>query len=262
MTVPITIEDIIQGFNACNKPFDVFAVSQALEIARAQLTETPSEHASAWYENLAFRLSTVWHGESPWGTYFSPLASGRDGAGNIVYVPDIADADASFIDHWTARARTLAHPVLVARYADLVWEFGPVIANSRRDPEKARLAIDAYFACGEPTIHPELHDRVESVIGGFDLANLIKAGDRIDAGMDRLMSLQSEAIDSRDRWWQVFDRLINDRKAGLTKTQEQELIQGLEGFSVYAVIIMMFRARFGGPGRTRTCNNTVMSRGF
>jgi lysyl-tRNA synthetase class 1 len=228
--VPVRIEGIIQDFDAMREPFDVMAVSQALGAARAGLKDAPEpEQLAAWCEVLAFALIPNRTGPSPWGTYFSPMGSGTDHDGKTVYFPDIAQATPSFIDHWTARARDLNHPVLVARYSDLVWEFAPLVTKARRDPEMVRLAIEAYLACCDLAVYPELHDRLESAIRAFDLACMIRDDDEAAAARDKLLCLQSEAIDIKQGfWWLAFDRLIEDKNAGLTDVQEKQLIGGLE----------------------------------
>src|SRR4029077_20493225 len=108
--------------------------------ARGSL-ENPSEgeNLGAWAEALAFNLADTRMQSSPWGTYFAPMGSGTDKDGKTVYFPDIAGADARVVNHWIARAKTITHPVLRARYADLAWDLCVVIARMRRDPEMARL---------------------------------------------------------------------------------------------------------------------------
>jgi hypothetical protein len=91
------------------------------------------------------------------------------------------------IDHWAERARRITHPVLKARYADLVWDLAPAIARSRRDADMARLAIDAYLASALPPVLPELHDRIDSALRAFDLAKLINDHQRAEAARERLL---------------------------------------------------------------------------
>ena len=50
------------------------------------------------------------------------MASGTDNQGNVAYFPDIAGTPPFVIDHWVTRSRSLKHPFLKARYADLAWD--------------------------------------------------------------------------------------------------------------------------------------------
>jgi hypothetical protein len=36
-----------------------------------------------------------------------------------------------FVCHWSSRANEMTHPILKARYADLVWDAGPAITGER-----------------------------------------------------------------------------------------------------------------------------------
>ena len=81
----------------------------------------------------------------PWGTYFGPTTSGQREGGTPAHFPDIASADIQTLAHWIDRARELSQPTLKARYADVAWEMAPLVTGGRRDPELARIAIDAYY---------------------------------------------------------------------------------------------------------------------
>ena len=140
LLIPPLIDEVIQRFDQSHAPFTVHNVDQALSKARRELQNpTETENFGAWTEILAFALVGNRTDTSPWGTYFSPLASGTDEDGKLFYSPDIADANADVIQHWTERVERITHPVLRARYADLVWEMTPVITGARlpRSPNGA-----------------------------------------------------------------------------------------------------------------------------
>ena len=141
LTVPAALEEIVQRYDAKEESFTEFDIGGELNAARNGLVD-PSEPESvgAWAEGLAFALATGRH-ENPWSSYFGPMGSGTDAQGNTVYFPDIAGTPAVTVDHWAARARTLKHPALKSRYADLAWEMSGPIGQRRRDPEDARIAV-------------------------------------------------------------------------------------------------------------------------
>jgi hypothetical protein len=58
----------------------------------------------------------------PWPLGDLPVGTAVTRDGKAVYFPDIGEADAQIIAHWIDRATRLTHPVLIARYADLVWD--------------------------------------------------------------------------------------------------------------------------------------------
>ena len=235
LVIPPATEEVIQSFEQAKTPFTVHDVHRALAKARQELQNpAEAENFGAWTENLAFALVGSRTDASPWGTFFAPLASGTDKDGKPSYSPDIAEANAEVIQHWADRANRSKQPVLRARYADLAWEMGPVIARGRRDPEMARLAIDAYLASVPPAILPKLHDRFEAALRALDLACLIRDQERTASARDLLLRLHSEAVEAKKGlWWLAYDRLIQDKNAGVTDGDRRELVNSMEGLVLH-----------------------------
>src|SRR5438270_83604 len=131
VVIPAAVETLIQQFESTTDPFTVLDVQQALGKARRDLGQpSQEEDFGAWSEILAFSLAdgTSYTGPSPWGTFFCPMGSMEDKEGKTRYFPDISGANVEVIDHWIERARTITQPVLKSRYADLVWDLGPLVS--------------------------------------------------------------------------------------------------------------------------------------
>lgn len=235
LTIPPAIEAVIQDLDHAEAPFDEHGVQQALGKARSSLqSPTASENFGAWAETLAFALVDTRMHASPWGTYFGPMGSGTDKDGKITYFPDIADADAQVIAHWSVRAKTATHPVLKARYADLAWDMCTVIAKTRRDPEMARLAIDAYLASVPSTVRTERHDQFVAALRALDLAVMIRDAERIECARVALLQLHQEVMAAHEsQWWFAFDRLIEEKNAGVTDVERQQIVADLEELVLY-----------------------------
>ena len=235
LLIPSPIEEIIQSFDQKNGPFTVHDVNQALSKARRELQKpTEAENFGTWAEILAFALVGNKTDASPWGTYFSPLASGTDEDGKPIYSPDIADARADVIQHWAGRAIRTKHPVLRARYADLVWEMTPVVTGARRDPQMARCAIDAYLSSATCPILPDLRDRFDAALRALDLSCMIRDEESTASARDLLLRLHREAVEAKKGlWWLAYDRLMQDKIAGLTDGEKKELVDSLEGLVLH-----------------------------
>jgi hypothetical protein len=76
LIVPQFARDILQRFETQTCPF--------------------AEH------DLAGAFTFARRGNNAWGTFFGPRATGTRTDGTILHVPDIADIDASIIEHWGA----------------------------------------------------------------------------------------------------------------------------------------------------------------
>jgi hypothetical protein len=227
LIVPHSIEAIIQKFDATTTPFDEFAVSGEVGAARAALqTPTDEEQLGAWSEVLAFALAGR-HYDSPWGTYFGPMSSGETSDGKTVYFPSIAGTPPEVVAHWSKRARTLKHPFLRARYADLTWDMIGPIAQGKRDVADAQIAIDSYLVAAPAMT--ELHNKLYSTERAMRLAVLIGDLKRITSARYALMAMFRAAIAAPPgMWWVVFDHLIDETRAGVTDAERLELITGVE----------------------------------
>jgi len=229
LIVPSIVEAVIQNFEGADKPFTEFDVQSKLGTARASL-ENPSDTESlgAWAEVLAFALVGTRQHQSPWGTFYGPVGTGEDGDGKTVYYPDIAQANGRVIDHWKARAKSVSQPVLKSRYADLAWDLCTSIAGTKRDPEMARLAIDAYLL--SIPVRERIHDRFEAALRALDLASLLRDQVRIPSAKAALLELHRSVITTgKGPWWLAIDRLIDDQRSGVTEEERQQLIADLEG---------------------------------
>ncbi len=230
LVVPPAIEEQVQAFDRATSPFSEHDVEQALGKARRTLQDaTESEKLGAWAEVLAFALDESRMHHSPWGTYFGPRGSGTDKDGKTHYFPDIAGTDPQVIAHWSTRAKALKNPVLKARYADLAWDMSPVIAKARRDPEMARLAIDAYLASVPASVRSELHDRFEAALRALDLSIMVRDPERTERARAALLQLHREVMATHDpQWWVAYDRLIEEKNAGVTEAERQQFVTDLE----------------------------------
>lgn len=79
-----------------------------------------------------------------WSTYHGPWASGVNEAGETIDSPPLEAITAECVDYWRGRMTTAKHPVIRARYADLVWEFSKHATGDPPPIEAARTAIDGY----------------------------------------------------------------------------------------------------------------------
>src|SRR5207244_5816543 len=90
----------------------------------------------------AFRFYPQHAGDvSGWKTYFGPAFVMGDFRN-----PDIAWLDPAIVKYWETRMTTAKHPLLRARYADLVWDLSKAACGLKPPIDAARLAIDGYVA--------------------------------------------------------------------------------------------------------------------
>jgi lysyl-tRNA synthetase class 1 len=234
LVVPQVIEEVIARHDVADLSIREAELNSELARTRNKL-ERPSEEErlGTWAEILAFALVPSETNESPWRTYFGPMGSGTDNEGNTRYLPDITGTDPVVVEHWKTRAHAVTNPILKSRYADLAWDMAVPIGKQRRDRAMAEIAIDSYLLSATAELKPELGDQLRAAIRALDLAILIHDRARTDQCRRRMLELHRESLDKKRPWWMAFDRLMEDKNAGLTEAEKDELVAGLEQLLVY-----------------------------
>jgi len=226
LIVPDEIERVVTGINEAVEPVEIDEISQLLRNAADPRRMEDDRRRGAWAEVAAFSLAEDASNLQPWNTYFGPVGSGiKDGA--AYYFPEVRHLDSEILDHWIARATAIRHPVLKARYADLAWELSRPIDNRRSNPEHARIAIDAYLDAQQSDLTGLYHSLV-NVRRALDLARLVNDEERTFTAKEALLNLFEKAVEEYVRWDIAFDRLIDERKAGLTEDDRSRMVQALE----------------------------------
>jgi lysyl-tRNA synthetase, class I len=228
LTIPSPITSVIEQFEKSVEPFSEMDVSTALNSARAKLVDpSPAENKGAWCECVAFTLMRT-PGKGVWGTHFGPLASVVMQDGSPFYTPDIEQVDSEIIDHWADRAILAKHPVLRARYADIVWDIGPLKTGKRGDYKMAQLAADAYLAAAIEEYISEPIYRFQYAFNSFDLATSLSDEARIDKARDHIMALHRASFANEMKLWWMAYQFLSARRGALTDKERDELTKDLE----------------------------------
>lgn len=221
------IGSIIRRFEESAVSYDIVDVSDALgRMDLAGLSEEEALLARSIVDS--FMLDPTYNRESPWNTHFAPIASGTREDGTIVCRPDATQLAPMCIDYWEEQARSLKHPVLVARYADMSWDLATLVEGRKKNPEMAHLAIEAYIECGNETMCSCPHSRLRFACRALDLSRQIKDVSKENRAVENLLELQRQSVLKGEHWWIVPDKFINCKKTALTNVQEKSLIDGLE----------------------------------
>jgi hypothetical protein len=179
-----------------------------------------SKAASA--DSLAFSFDPQPLGEtSRWDTHFGPqFTSGED------CEPDIAEVDPSVLAYWEGRMAEARHPILVARYADLLWDLSRA-AGARPSIEAARLAADAYAGFGPLADELSAITAADRLRRGLQIALQIRDEPRTECLRDALFALLTR-VNRTWGWVNLFDTFEHFTKVTLTDTQRDAITAGLE----------------------------------
>ncbi len=182
LVVPESVVEILQRFESQRCRSAEFELAEELKNALRDYQEP--DRSGAWAEYAAFTFRP--HENSPWGTSFGPMATATRTDGTMLYVPDFTSVDASIIDHWELRADEAKHPVMKARYADLVWDFSKQAAQKKPHIRFACTAIDSYLQAADEGLFKMSVYGIQYLTRALQLAISINDTARIDSVRDAM----------------------------------------------------------------------------
>ena len=220
--------EIINTFDQRADGFDLHDLNAALTAARTAIGDLQGNvFKAAADELLAFEFQP-WAQGSPWDTHFGPLVTLQKEDGGEAYIPDKAWLDAKSIAFWRDRAATAKHPLLSARYADLVWDMETAVdAGTKRDGKMGTVAASSYI---EAAVLPGF-DRMyayQAAQRGLTLAIALNNSALRDKARAALLSLHKQSKADGTRWFDAYDILIGQPKSGLIEVERDGFIADLE----------------------------------
>ena len=204
----MTIKEVLSTFDQVErKGYDYHEILGAL----SSVDEEEKAKPEFRYEALAFRLVPS-SGDNPWGFYFGPQFTFEDKDGNPVYDPDITEVTPDAILYWETRYKECGNPLLVSRYAGLVWDFKQKIAHQAYSPDLYRSYVDSMLElcngdyCSHPVITTNNLERLFVIARGQE-PDLQLVKDAYNAFESR------HAKDDTVRYWaSKFLLMIDNRK--------------------------------------------------
>lgn len=232
---PASLAALIHEVEADSRPTYESALCGPFRTLRQSLAEAGREIPyELEAEIAAFLIHAHDHRDvSAWGGYFGPMSSGSSESGELWEVPPRTMVATETLNYWRGRALVTKHPLMRARYADLVWELTRILRQgTKAELAMAHAAIDAYceaVAAGL-YLYPSLAvGRAERALA---LAVTIRDNARIARTRGVMLDLE-DAIADDDKgglWGFCFDAFIADPKSRveLTDSLKAKLISDLE----------------------------------
>lgn len=233
--VPPEVVAVLEAFDSRVDTFEVYKVMSEVEAAIPDPQSLSAEARRGWWtEYVAFALrAREAPDDGPWKTYFQPMMT--IGQGEAMQCrPDLRDADGETIAYWSERARAVKHPVLAARYADLVWDTTEFVTREKRGRDKFEYvtrAIDAYVAAALMDDGAAWGDTRDNLTRALKLALSIKDASRtMDAIQATIDYVERTADDDHiGTYCYLFDNLLPpEHGPELTEQQENGIIKMFE----------------------------------
>ena len=223
LDTPSWVAAVLDQFEAA-RFFDEGDVAGHIFAAAKQVeSPAPEEKKTADAECWAFHFHPQPPGEeSDWKTHFGPAFVRGDFCN-----PDIAWLDHSVVKYWEKRMTAAKHPLLRARYADLVWDLSKPACSIKAPIDAARIAIDAYVAAGALADADSAMTASDRLQRGLRLAVSVGDQPRAEQARDALVALFAR-VNETWGWVNLFDMFEESPKIKLTDAQNDTMVAGLE----------------------------------
>jgi lysyl-tRNA synthetase class 1 len=231
LKLPTEIRQILESTDLARQPLSEFElVDQFAAVANAS-NLVAAERKGALAEWAAFIFRPIQDPEgSPWNTYFGPTFVTSDERGQPVYTPDLAQVYAEIITYWEGRSAEATHPVLVARYADLVWDLKLQTVHQRPYVIFAHRAIDAYVTAVSTNLYKQPIYSVHGLQRAFSVALATADAPRVSACIHAFIGTLNTLKGTQmvGNWASVADEVLGSKKAGLTPNDKTDLVTSME----------------------------------
>ena len=224
------LTDVLGKFDQETKPISERDVSKAIQSVRDRApSELPMRLLA---EAMAFDFQENYRDRiTGWGTYYGPMFVLSNEDGTAIEWPSIKKVSDQIIDYWTDRAKTARHPVLRARYADLVWDFQKVVTNESPHYSTAQIVIDSIIEIAQSKCHTSKVNVKGKLGRALSLAITLNDSNRIKKVADATIAYEDAIADDSKLglWGFSYDLLFENDKVELTADQKQKLLDDLEG---------------------------------
>ena len=230
--LPSAAQAVFDRYEVSREPFHEHELASTVQAAAGPADAlTPEQRHAVWVEISAFLyMPSTKPGGSVWGTHFAPSMTSTTKEGVEINSPDLIREDEATIAYWASRSDEAHHPILRARYADLVWDFTALVAKHRPDVAFARKAIGAYVEAIENKIY--FHDPQAEDFAARALSIALSINDKARVqqvkGVFFVLDAAIGDVTKRGLWSMLFDNLYNSPGVGLTDPERQSIIDKLE----------------------------------
>lgn len=136
------------------------------------------------------------------GTCFGPVTRCVTGDGTAIEFPSIKDVTPEMVQYWTDRARQARHPIMRARYANLVWDLAKIVTGNRPDFRMAQGAVDAIIEIARSDCHECQSDVIDKLERALSLALSLNDASRIESVRDAIIEYEDRvAVDGKPGLW-------------------------------------------------------------
>jgi lysyl-tRNA synthetase class 1 len=214
-------EELAQAIKEMDTRTSSFSETEVFDKLRGVLgnKQVPPEDFTAYLgESNAFFFSPKRKDDAPFPGYFQPLMWFTAADGSTVYGPDPATLTPSALALWRAHLQECAHPVLRARYADLLWEFQKQVDGTKPPLQYAQTAMDAYLAAAAQA-DATSHEVVVWLDRAIGIATSVGDHARLAAGVQQAIAWVqgTEAAQNARSYVFLFEAIYDNKRVAASE---------------------------------------------
>lgn len=226
------LQDYYTELESKIEPIEEYKLGEKIgEILDAKKEKITEKEELAEYIAFQF-MSNYPNKDTGWNTYHGPLFVLPNDKGQFVEFPSIKQIDEEIIEYWKKRANDSKHFILTNRYADLAFDFEPVVLNKGIDFLMAQKVIDSAIEICNLNLDDGLGCK-SKLERALSLAIQINDSLRIQKLKDIIITTENKYAedDKPGLWGYAFEWLILDDKTGkiiLSDDEKIKLLTNLE----------------------------------
>jgi hypothetical protein len=147
-------------------------------------------------------------------------------------MPGLSNVTPEVVSYWEKRARASTHPVMRARYADLLWELGTGIDWLDRSGDMARIAVDSYVDAVDARMYDHESTLIAKAKRALDLSMLINDSARVARAQQAVIATEDALAEDEllGLWGHSFDLFVAQPSVRWVVPEEtkQKLIDDME----------------------------------
>jgi hypothetical protein len=231
MNILDALMEALATFDQETKPISERDVAKAIRLIGESRgsSESPMQFVA---EAMAFDFCEDYRDQDTgWGTYYGPMFVFNNRDGTVTEAPSVKKITEEIINYWVERAKTAKHPILRARYADLVWDFQKLVTKQPPHYSMAQIVIDSTVEVAQRNCHSQKVNVKKRLERALSLAIALNDDDRVQKVADATIAYEDAVTDDLKPglWGFAYDLLSDNEKVKLSAAQRQKLVGDLEG---------------------------------
>lgn len=224
--------EVLDRFDGMAEPFSEAQLADALrEAIKQEPLTSPEDLAAVVAEQFAFSVVPDYPQRvTGWGSYYRPMMTGNKDDGSPFEWPSVAELNADIVSYWERRLGEAHHPLLRARYADLLWDLSKLVTGKPCDVRIAWQAIDFAIQAVELGAYKYPTQAIERLERALAISLSVGHDQRTTHARDAMIRLEDKIADDDHAglWGFCFDNLVENNKVPLEDDQRSKIISDLE----------------------------------